>query len=191
MEIEAKIKITKEDADRIRQHMMSHDKTARTLLETNTYYDHDGQLTAQDKALRIRHETDNATGKSKSVLTFKGPTQPGPFKVREEHETTVEDGKVLADIFVGLGYQPSFVFQKLREQFDCGDVIICLDHVPSDDIFLEVEAPDELILAVTLRELGVNEKESIKQGYPKLLSDFALANANLFPDPQRVIFGPK
>ena len=47
--------------------------------------------------LRVRMES------GKSRLTFKGPVQPRPMKVREELETVVGDGEVLLRVFEELG----------------------------------------------------------------------------------------
>ena len=53
----------------------------------------------------------------KSLVTFKGPPQASPMKLREEHETVVSDGDVLKKVFAELGFQPWFRYQKYREEF--------------------------------------------------------------------------
>ena len=82
------------------------------LLDTET-----DDLKQRRSALRVRMEA------GQSRVTFKGPVQPGPMKIREEQETLVGDGDVLLRVFAELGFRPWFRYQKYREEFSLPEVV--------------------------------------------------------------------
>lgn len=85
--------------------------------------------------LRVRMEA------GKSRLTFKGPVQSGPMKVREEFETIVGDGEVLMRVLEALGYEVWFRYEKYREEFTHEDVIVAVDETPVG-VFVEIEGTE-------------------------------------------------
>ena len=82
-------------------------------------------LRRQRSVLRIRNEG------HRSVLTFKGPVQPGLMKVREELETVVNDGNLMLQVLERLGLHIWFRYQKYREEFAHKDVVIAVDQKES------------------------------------------------------------
>jgi adenylate cyclase class 2 len=92
--------------------------------------------------LRIRIE------QGKSLLTFKGPVQPSPMKLREEIETVAGDGETLLHLFEELGYTVWFRYQKYREEYAWGDVILALDETPIGT-FVEIEGGEDGIMEMT------------------------------------------
>ena len=68
--------------------------------------------------LRVRFDGDRA------LLTFKGAPVPSMMKVREEIETTVGDGEVLLRMLERLGFRVWFRYQKYREEFRRGNLLI-------------------------------------------------------------------
>lgn len=85
--------------------------------------------------LRLRIEC------GKSLLTFKGPVQPSPMKLREELETIVGDGPLLLRMLEELGYHVWFRYQKYREEYALEDVIVAIDETPVGT-FVEIEGGD-------------------------------------------------
>jgi len=86
--------------------------------------------------LRIRMEV------GKSLLTFKGPPQPSLMKLREELETVVGDGEVLLQVLERLGLHVWFRYQKYREEFAHGDLIVAIDETPVGT-FVEIEGGEQ------------------------------------------------
>src|SRR5512141_659996 len=68
----------------------------------------DEQLRKRRSVLRVRMEI------GRSLLTYKGPVQPSPMKLREERETVVSDGETMTYILEQLGFHPWFTYQKYR-----------------------------------------------------------------------------
>jgi len=97
------------------------------LLDTG-----DEQLRQRRCVLRIRIE------QGRSLLTFKGPVQPSPMKLREEFETVVSDGDTLLKLLQELGFGVWFRYQKYREEFGWDDVIVAIDETPIGT-FVEIE----------------------------------------------------
>ena len=91
--------------------------------------------------LRVRVEGDRAS------VTFKGAPALGRTKVREELETTVGDGALLLRLFERLGFHVWFRYQKYREEFRRGDLVIAVDESPIGT-FVELEGSEEDILAM-------------------------------------------
>lgn len=80
----------------------------------------------------------------RSLLTYKGPVQPSPMKLREERETVVSDGETLLYLLNQLGFSIWFRYQKYREEFGASDAIIALDETPIGT-FVEVEGSESAI----------------------------------------------
>jgi adenylate cyclase class 2 len=91
-------------------------------------------------ALRLRRED------ARSYLTFKGPVQPGPMKLREELETAVSDADVLQRVLEHLGLRVWFRYQKYREEFSFDGVVVAIDETPIGT-FVELEGTEAGITA--------------------------------------------
>ena len=120
----------------------------------------DGRLRARGTALRVRTEAGT------SRVTFKGPVQPGPVKIREELETVVGDGPLLLRIFEELGFRPWFRYQKYREEFSLLDVIAAVDDTPMG-AYVELEGSEAGIDAAAAR-LGRTRADYVVQSYHTL-----------------------
>lgn len=89
-------------------------------FESNTIFDTpDLSLCSRDRLLRLRLQ--EWPRRSRHVLTFKYPCAATPglenVKAREELELGVEDGAVMAQIFIQLGYIVVARYEKLRESW--------------------------------------------------------------------------
>jgi adenylate cyclase class 2 len=120
-------------------------------------------LYARACALRVRNED------GKAYVTFKGPPQRGVMKLREEHETAVGKADVMLTILGELGLQPWFRYEKYREEFAAGDVVIAIDETPIG-VFVEIEGTEEQI-TVAARALGKSESDYMTASYRTLYVD--------------------
>ena len=100
----------------------------------------------------------------KAFLTFKGaPQKSRRFKVREEFETEVRNGRELRRILRSLGLVAGFRYAKHRTVFRKGAVKICLDETAVGHFAeLEGERSDIVKLAKTL---GFSPARMIKRDY--------------------------
>jgi adenylate cyclase class 2 len=119
---------------------------ARRLQEDCLLDTRNEDLRRRRSALRVRIEG------GRSLLTFKGPSQPAVVKVREELETVVGDGMLLLRMLEELGLHVWFRYQKYREEFARNNVIVAIDETPVG-VFVEIEG-DEYGIAETARALG-------------------------------------
>ena len=139
-------------------------KTARTH-EFNTLYDHpDRWLRKRGEVLRIRKYDDTWT------LTHKAKSDAGPHKSRIETETKVEEGEQLAAIFVALGYQPTFRYEKFRTEWAGGGGHVVIDETPIGNI-AEIEGVAEWI-DETAKNLGVESREYSTKSYAELFAEW-------------------
>src|SRR5512140_3898785 len=117
----------------------------------------DERLRDRRSVLRVRSD------QGRSLLTYKGPVQPSPFKLREERETVVADGETLLYILQQLGLTIWFRYQKYREEFGARDAIIALDETPIGT-FVEVEGSEQAIETITA-DLGRSPADYIIDSY--------------------------
>ena len=122
----------------------------------------DDRLHARRSVLRVRLEA------GQSLLTFKGPVQPSPMKLREEIETVVGDGTVLLRLLEELGFRVWFRYQKYREEFAREDVIVTIDETPIGT-FVEIEGSDHGIAEMT-RALGRGPADYLTDSYRGLFA---------------------
>jgi adenylate cyclase class 2 len=118
--------------------------------------------------LRVRVES------GRSLLTFKGPVQPSPVKVREEIETVVGDGETMLHCLEQLGFGVWFRYQKYREEYALSDVIVAIDETPIG-VFVEVEGDEHGILEATLA-LGRRQDEYVLDSYRSLFIEHRRAH---------------
>ena len=143
-QIEHEIKLPYDSPSAARQAVM--DTGAKPLrprrLQSDFLLDHDVKpLSDHMNTLRVRFDGDH------SYVTFKGKPQLGITKAREELETVVGDASTLLLLFERLGFRIWFRYQKYREEFRHGDLVIAIDESPIGT-FIELEGPESDILAM-------------------------------------------
>lgn len=135
----------------------------RRIFEQNVVFDAaDMKLRRSGLMIRLRR-----AGKI-GTLTFKGPSQPGRHKTREELETEVDDPDTMQLILARLGYHPVFRYEKFREEYERRGEhgAITLDETPIGN-FLELEGAAKWIDR-TARELGFSRADYITRSYGNL-----------------------
>ncbi len=120
--------------------------------------------------LRVRVDGDRA------LVTFKGAPQPDAMKVREEIETRIGDGVVLVRLCERLGFQVWFRYEKYREEFTRGDLVIALDESPIGT-FVELEGGREEILRMA-EDLGRPPADFVVDSYHALFQKHRTANGS-------------
>ena len=140
----------------------------RRLQEDALLDDADESLRKRRCVLRVRVES------GKSLLTFKGPVQPSPVKVREEIETIIGDGETMLRCLEALGYTVWFRYQKYREEFALNDVVIAIDETPIG-VFVEIEGGEHGIVEAT-RAVGRSEQDFVLDSYRSLFVEHRRAH---------------
>jgi adenylate cyclase, class 2 len=133
--------------------------------EMNTLYDLPGEvLRARKELLRLRKYG------SVWTLTHKSAGVKGRYSSRVELETGVTDGKKMDAILRGLGYGPTFRYEKFRAEWTDGKGQVVVDETPIGD-FCEIEGPPRWIDA-TAKKLGITPAEYITKNYATLFADW-------------------
>jgi adenylate cyclase class 2 len=163
VETEIKLRVTDRVAtlDVIRRAGFS--ESVPRVFEANTLYDSSSkELRARGMLLRVR-QVDN-----RGLLTWKGPSQPGPHKSRPELETAVVSPENMAGILEQLGYQPFFRYEKYRTEYSCPNAegTLTVDETPIGD-FLELEGPGDWIDS-TAEQLGFSRDDYVLDSYGRL-----------------------
>lgn len=120
--------------------------------------------------LRVRVDGDRA------FVTFKGAPRPDTMKVREEIETSVGDGVVLVELCQRLGFHVWFRYEKYREEFTRGDLVIALDESPIGT-FVELEGSTEDILQMA-QDLGRPPTDFLTDSYRALFEQHRTAHGS-------------
>ncbi|MBM43199.1 MAG: hypothetical protein CL483_14910 [Acidobacteria bacterium] len=121
-------------------------------------------LVDRRQTLRVRRDGDRAW------LTFKGAPLPGPTKAREELETEVEDADRLLQLLARLGFEMRFRYEKYREEFDCGALVVTVDETPIGT-FVELEGEEHDVIE-TAKRLGRSPADFILASYRELFLVF-------------------
>lgn len=162
-EIEVKIKI--DDPKTIKEKILSLGASLKKerFWEENTLYDFpSSSLYKKHQALRLRKIN------KKFFLAFKGPPQKSrKFKIKEEYETEIRNGKQFKKILKKLNLKPVFYYQKYRTVYQKKRLKICIDETPIGN-FLELEGEQNKIVQFA-HALGFSKKEFIKLDYIQLL----------------------
>jgi adenylate cyclase class 2 len=108
------------------------------VTQRDTYYNHPSRdFAATDEALRVRTVDDT------TVVTYKGPKQPGSVKTRHEIELPVMSREGWDELLEALGFRPTAIVVKQRESWqllhDTSQVTVSFDQVEGLGQFVEVE----------------------------------------------------
>ena len=182
MALEREIKLRFDTADDARARILALGATplrGRRLQEDALLDTTDEALRRQRSVIRVRNDG------GRSILTFKGPPQPGAMKLREEHETVAADGEALLAILQSLGLRIWFRYQKFREEFSAEDVVIAIDETPVG-VFVEIEGGEAHIHDMA-SALGRTPNDYITDSYRMLFLMYRDAhggsgNDMLFPE---------
>ena len=135
--LEREIKLDFGDADQARQAILATGATplrGRRLQEDYLLDTPEDTLRRRRCVLRVRLEC------GKTMLTFKGPVQTSPMKLRQELETVVGDGMLLLHVLEELGFRVWFRYEKYREEY--ANVTIAIDETPVGT-FVEIEGSEQ------------------------------------------------
>jgi len=139
----------------------------RRMLEDNVLFDDDNlTLGKQGKLVRVRRLGRHAK------LTYKGPSQPGPYKSRPEIETDLGDPKHFEEILEQICYHPIFRYEKYRTEFVQAKSVgtVMLDETPIGN-FLELEGGPRWIDR-TAKTLGFEPSKYVTSSYGALYLEY-------------------
>lgn len=140
--IEVEIKLPATDLDTIKGKLLKMGfKETAYIEECDTYFDNrQGDIKANDEALRVRETKDHLTGRSRAQINFKGKKLDARTMTRKELETEVKDGETCRNILQAIGYMPAAPeVIKDRTMLQKESVTACLDNVHGLGRFLELE----------------------------------------------------
>jgi adenylate cyclase, class 2 len=135
-------------------------------LQDDSLYDLPDE-TLRKKGCVVRIRTERWTdGPDTTTLTVKGPVQASQMKLREEHETRVENAQALMQAFDALGMRVWFRYQKYREEFSRPGLVLAIDETPVGT-YVELEGDEDAILAMTTA-FGRSPADFILDSYYRL-----------------------
>ena len=152
----------------------------RRLQEDALLDDEAETLRKRRCVLRVRVES------GRSLVTFKGPVQVSPMKLREEIETVIGDGETMLRCFEQLGYGVWFRYQKYREEYALSDVIVAIDETPVG-VFVEIEGSESGIASMA-QALGRSQDDYLVDSYRALFVQHLRASG--LSDTDMVFAGP-
>lgn len=146
--------------------------------ETNLILD-DVRGSLRRRGLLLRVRALKRRGREVGTLcTFKGPARltRRNHKTREEREFDAADSSRLLGVFNGLGYRPSFRYEKFRTEFSHprGTGLAVLDETPMG-VFLELEGTSTWI-DITAARLGFSPDDYITLSYASLWAEWRKEN---------------
>lgn len=180
--VERELKFADVDHNALRSRLqeLEAEQQGPPALEDNFIFDRAGELAAEQKLLRLRVDRNGCK------ITYKGPAHyEGRVKIRNEYETTLGDMDTGRAIVEALGYSQVARYQKYREEWLLGSLVICLDHTPIGD-FAEFEGEGCDRVA---RRCGLDIESAERRNYLRLYQDFATENPDA--DREMVFAGEK
>lgn len=185
MPVETEIKIRVDNIGSLRKRLRGlgfHVHEPR-VFESNTIFDFtNSKLRRAGELLRLREV------RRKLLITYKGRSQQGPYKTREEIESRGGDAAAMVEILLRLGLKPTFRYEKYRTEYmrQGSRGIVTVDETPVGN-YLEIEGTPAWIES-TARELGHDPSEYITKSYGALYFDFCREKK---VKPTNMVFPPR
>ena len=169
LEREIKLRFASVDAARTAIHKLGATSLRPRRLQADVVFDTpDRLLMARGEVLRVRVEDGSHS------VTFKRPAPHPTMKLREEIETEVGDGTLVIAILTKLGFEIAFRYEKFREEFSHGEVVVAIDETPVGT-FVEIEGSDSGI-RTTAAALGREPGDFVLESYRALFVQACLAD---------------
>ncbi len=153
-EIEVKILEINKDEVIKKLEKLGAEKILEETQKAEIYDYSDKGLTKKGHTLRVRQEG------SRTEFTLKKDVSRGFAKVKKEFNVEVNDPKVLGGILKELGLSKIKSYAKQRISYKFGEVRFDLDKVEGIPMYLEIEAPNEILIKKYVKVLGFSEKEA-------------------------------
>ena len=189
--LEVEVKLAIKDVHEIRRILikMGFREELPRALEQNWILDYEDQsLRKKGQLLRLREY------QNKSIVTFKGSALKSKrYKVRQELETEVDNGKTMYRVFEQLGLGSRFRYEKYRTSFRPkkrgarGLVVVTIDETPIGN-FLEIEGKPDMINGIA-SQLGFSPNQYITKSYTELFfcSKLAATRKNMVFTRRRIV----
>ena len=165
MGAERELKFRVEDLAELRARLidLAAERVSKNQIEDNWIFDRGDELRNLGCVLRLRLDGHG------TLVTFKGPaTFEGAVKVRSEYQTRVEDPDAMRSLLEELGYRAVTRYQKRREEWRIGGILVALDNTPMGD-FVEFEGDGAEKLS---ERCGYRSEDAEKQTYVELYSEY-------------------
>jgi len=183
-EIEIKFQISSSQFSKLKKWLEKNAKYKGENRQIDYYLDHpknrltfknkDGIKDAEDYfRVRITPKGDSTCLK----CWKKDPKRPGQYTHCDEHETDVEDGKILLNLYKALGHEITAKVDKTRRTYRYKSLEIEVDKVRGVGVFVEIElkrqvrnvqAGREMIYDL-LREIGIRKITFQNRGYVSMI----------------------
>jgi predicted adenylyl cyclase CyaB len=163
--VERELKFPVEGLEEMRERLveLQAERLGPASFEDNWIFDRNGELERRGCILRLRADGRGAR------ITFKGPRRfEGAVKVRVEHELAIDQHEEARALFESLGFGAVRRYQKVREEWRLGGVVVALDHTPIGD-YVEFEGDRAHVLA---RRCGLELEQAEKRSYLRLYDDY-------------------
>ncbi len=136
-------------------------------LEHNLLFDdRNSSIARRNGILRLRRDVNGATLTLKLPASGLSQEERKAAKIRQEFQVSVGDFEAMRAILECLGYSVWSGYEKVRKEFELGQVVISLDTMPFGQ-FVELEGPLEGIQSLA-RSLGLDLEKRITRGYISL-----------------------
>lgn len=165
MGAERELKFRVEDLAELRARLLDleAERINKSQTEDNWIFDRGDELRSLGCVLRLRLDGQG------TLVTFKGPARfEGAVKVRSEYETRVNDAEAMRSILEHLGYRAVTRYQKKREEWRIGGIVVALDNTPMGD-FVEFEGDGAEKLS---ERCGYAAEDAERRTYVELYSDY-------------------
>jgi predicted adenylyl cyclase CyaB len=162
---ERELKFPVEGLESVRERLaeLEAERLGPTAFEDNWVFDRDGELLERGCVLRVRSDGHGAR------VTYKGPRSfDGNTKVRTEIEIGVDRLEATQALLQALGYTVERRYQKKREEWRLGGVLVALDHTPIGD-YIEFEGDKAETVA---KRCGFDGSKAEPRSYLQLYADW-------------------
>ena len=167
VETEAKLKVDSLQDVELKLAQLGAEFVAEQAQTDSLFDDDTGTLTGTDRCLRIRRQV--ADNHKRCILGYKGGKQKSNFKKRKEIETEVKDADSLVSLLSELGYEEKLIVEKRRRLWRLDACEAALDDLPALGTFVEIEGPDEKIIAGVQAKLELTNLPHITMSYAQMI----------------------
>lgn len=170
MNREIELKFRLKGPDRLRRRLR--ELSARCVgqrFEVNRLFDTPQRgLARRGCALRVRVIRSASSDQPTGVLTYKGPREAGPVKVRTELETAVAEPETMAAILSSLGLREMIRYDKTRETWQMDALEVVIDQLPRLGFFGEIEGPSVQQVQLARTALEIGDADLVSESYVAL-----------------------